>query len=192
MCECRHHGWNANSRHMPVCIYVCRSAPAVHLQSCNVNTFVCLFRFVYVRTFPPGAAVVLEDAFALSVHQLTRLRTLALSNSMAAVVADALPASLQSLTALLWDAGMQQPVVVSMAQAVSLQQLKLSVLGTLGAASQLPPNVTQLVLDGGGLEAVSGLQQLRQVSFDRSGMVVSDWRSKGCSQMFAVVDSVKT
>lgn len=99
------------------------------------------------------------------MQQLTRLRSLELSefNTTAEVVLEALPTSLQSLSAHV-GTDSQQQVVVNMAQAVSLDFVKLSVDGTLGAASQLPPHLTQITYGPGGLEAVGGLQELKFVS----------------------------
>jgi hypothetical protein len=139
----------------------------MHLFSADLRCYIFFADTRCSFLYALGAGVF-EEGFALAVHQLTRLRSLELSefNNTAAVVLEALPTSLQALTAHLGDRQTQQPVVVNMAQAVSLQFVKLFVDGTIGAASQLPPHLTQIMLDSGGLEAVGGLQELKHVSRD--------------------------
>jgi hypothetical protein len=105
----------------------------------------------------------LDAAFAVGVSLLTRLRKLELLNYLMPTAAEALPASLHTLTSVLGGIHHHHdddPVVASLSQLVSLQDLQLTVHGVLGAATALPPNVTYLSCEG-GLDAVQGLQELR-------------------------------
>lgn len=112
-----------------------------------------------LKLYIASSDAALEAAFAAGIRHLTRLRKLELLNYLKPTAAEALPASLQTLTAVIGGDD-DDPAVISMSQLVALQDLQLTVHGVLGEASALPPNVTQLSCEG-ALHGVQGLQELR-------------------------------
>lgn len=109
------------------------------------------------------AGAQLDAAFAAGVSQLTRLRQLNAGTYLTPAATAALPSSLQHLTAIIASEDQEQPELFSMEQLVHLQDLELVVHGMLSAQTALPPHITRLALQDGGMDAVAGLQELQDL-----------------------------